>query len=393
MNYDEVIKDLTSQGKFYINLGLERISELLKLLGNPQNSLKCIQVAGTNGKGSVCSMLASILKEAGYNIGLYTSPHIFDYTERIKINENQIPKGDFIQYYELIIKTAQKHNIHLTEFEILTGIMFKYFYDNKVEYAIIETGLGGRFDATNVLKENICAIITHIDLDHTDRLGDTKEKIAFEKAGIIKPNSFIITSEGYEVIKDKADELNSAFILTAPFVPPIYAEALSLKGVHQQENLALVLTAVKTLFREISEETILKGLKNTQNPCRFQYIKEKNLLVDGAHNPDCMRVLRENIDIYFPNTKKQYIFGCLNTKDYKKMIEYIEMDSYISNLYFYQFKNVNSMKYDDLKKVCKNEPKELKTPNDIEYSDNILTVICGSFYMINELIDKKELGL
>ena len=389
MNYTETVKDITSVGKFHINLGLERISQILDLLGNPQDSLKCIQVAGTNGKGSVCTMLDAVLKEAGYKTGLYTSPHIFEYTERIRINQEEISKEDFSKYYENIVTISQKNNIDPTEFEILTAIMYKYFADNKVDIAVIETGLGGRFDATNVLKNNLCSIITHIDLDHTDRLGDTKDKIAFEKAGIIKPNSVVITSEGYEAIKDKADEVNALFILTASDVSQKYTEALTLKGEHQKDNLALVLTAISHLFDNISEETIINGLKKVKNPCRFQYIKDKNLIIDGAHNPNCFQALRENLDRYFPREKKQYVFGCLNTKDYKKMIEYITEDNYIETLYIYPFNNPNACSYETIKSACPEtiKVKELKNLDSILDKD-ILTVVCGSFYMINELIDK-----
>ncbi len=389
MNYTETVKDITSVGKFHINLGLERISQILDLLGNPQDSLKCIQVAGTNGKGSVCTMLDAILKEAGYKTGLYTSPHIFKYTERIRINQEEISKEDFSKYYENIVTISQNNNIDPTEFEILTAIMYKYFADNKVDIAVIETGLGGRFDATNVLKNNLCSIITHIDLDHTDRLGDTKDKIAFEKAGIIKPDSLVITSEGYEAIKNKADEENSLMILVAPFVPQKYTEALTLKGEHQKDNLALVLTAISHLFDNISEETIINGLKKVKNPCRFQYIKDKNLIIDGAHNPNCFQALRDNLDRYFPREKKQYVFGCLNTKDYKKMIEYITEDNYIETLYIYPFNNPNACSYKTIKSACPEtiKVKELKNLDSILDKDT-LTVVCGSFYMINELIDK-----
>lgn len=390
MNYCEVLEDITSQKKFHINLGLERISKILDILGNPQDNLKCIQVAGTNGKGSVCTILASILKEAGYKTGLYTSPHIFDYTERIKINGTDISKDNFSNYYFNIIELSEKYNIQLTEFEILTAIMYKYFSDNKIDIAIIETGMGGRFDATNVLKENVCSIITHIDLDHTERLGETKDKIAYEKAGIIKPNSLVITSEGYEVIKDKTDETNSTLILVQPDVPQIYLDALSLKGTQQRENFALVLSAIKTVFKDISDEIIINGLEKVKNPCRFQYIKEKNLLIDGAHNPDCFRVLRKNLDYYFPNQKRQYIFGCLNTKDYKKMIDTVIDDSNLKEFFVYHFNNINSYTYEEIKKLYPNI-KELKSSDDIKYSDDYLTIICGSFYMIKELVNKEEI--
>ena len=250
MNYEEVIKNLTSKGKFYIDLGLDRIKAALKELGNPQDDLKFIHVAGTNGKGSTCAMLESILREAGYKTGLYTSPHIYEYTERIKVNGVEISKEDFARLYP-------KTEIHLTEFEILTIIAFRYFKEQNVEIVILETGMGGRLDATNVIKENLCSIITQIDLDHTDRLGKTKDEIAFEKAGIIKSNCPVVTSMGYEAIRDRADELNSMLIFTSPFVPQDFVEALSLKGLHQIENLALVLSAINYLFKDIDENTII----------------------------------------------------------------------------------------------------------------------------------------
>ena len=162
--YDNAVKLLTSQGKFYINLGLERISAILELLGNPQDNLKCIHVAGTNGKGSVCAIIATILDQAGIKVGLYTSPHIFNYTERIQINGCRISEDDFAKYVFNICELADKNKIHLTEFEILTAVMFKYFSDKNVDIVVLETGLGGRFDATNVIKKNLCSIITHIDL-------------------------------------------------------------------------------------------------------------------------------------------------------------------------------------------------------------------------------------
>ncbi|MCD8378358.1 MAG: bifunctional folylpolyglutamate synthase/dihydrofolate synthase [Candidatus Gastranaerophilales bacterium] len=384
MDYESSVSLLTSKDKFYINLGLDRIQKILELLKNPQEKLKCIQVAGTNGKGSVCAILEAILRTAGYKTGLYTSPHIIEYTERIKIRGVNIPKEEFANYTEMITDLAGKNKIHLTEFEILTTVMFKYFADNKVDIAILETGLGGRFDATNVIIKNECAVITHIDLDHTDRLGDTKSKIAFEKSGIIKPNSAVITAEGYEVIKDKADEVGSLFVLAAPYVPDEYAQALPLKGQNQLENLALVLAVLKLKYKDLTSDTIIQGLKNVKHPCRFQYIKEKNMIIDGAHNPNGFEVLRENLDRYYPKIPKQYIFGCLSTKDYKKMINHIISDRCLKTLYFYEFNNPNACKYSVLSDVYP-EGKKLKSIDDITFSDEVLTIVCGSFYMINEL--------
>ena len=301
LGYEETIEKLHSKGMFYIDLGLERIAAVLECFGNPQDNLKYIHVAGTNGKGSVCAILDSILREAGYKTGLYTSPHIYEYTERIKVSGVEISKEDFAGYFEKVYRKTQEIDTYLTEFEILTVIMFLYFADNNVDVVILETGMGGRFDATNVIKRNLCSIITHIDLDHTDRLGDTKEKISFEKAGIIKQNCPVITSEGYEAIKDKAEEADSMLILAPMYAEKEYLESLSLKGLHQAANLALALTAIDYVFPDITKEVILKALPKVKNPFRFEYFEDKNLIVDASHNPNGITALRENLDYYFPN--------------------------------------------------------------------------------------------
>lgn len=381
MNYKDAIATLTSQGKFYINLGLERISAILELLDNPQDSLNCIHVAGTNGKGSVCAILASILQEYGKKTGLYTSPHIFDYPERIKINGQDISKDDFAAYVSKICAVAEKNNIHLTEFEILTAAAFKYFADQNVDVVVLETGLGGRFDATNVIKKNLCAIITHIDLDHTERLGDTKDKIAFEKAGIIKPNCPVVTSEGYEAIKDAADKNNSLLLFTAPFAD---TTNLSLKGIYQQENLALALAALKLVYPEIPQSVVDEGLKKVQHPCRFQVIPEKNLIIDGAHNPNGIAGLKESLDFYYPDKFRRFVFGCLKNKNYKKMMKILFQQG--DEIYFYHFNNKNSCTTDELKAACEFPSKEFHSLKELPYKENTMTIICGSFYMLQEVL-------
>lgn len=379
--YEQAKELLTSQGKFRIELGLDRMYKILELLENPQDKLKCIHVAGTNGKGSVCAILASILKEAGKKIGLYSSPHIFKYTERIKLNGQDISDENFSKYVFEITDLADKNNINLTEFEILTAVMFKYFFDNNADVVVLETGLGGKFDATNVIKSNLCSIITHIDLDHTDRLGSTKEEIAFEKAGIIKPNCPVITSEGYEAIKDKADECNSLFLLTAPYAD---TTNLSLKGTYQQENLALALAAIDLLFPDIPQTVIDNGLKKVQHPCRFQFIEDKMMIIDGAHNPNGIIALKESLDKYFPDKKRRFVFGCLKTKDYKKMIKYLFDKK--DEIYFYHFNNPNSVTFEELQAACEYPSKEFVSLDEFETSTDTLTIICGSFYMLNEIM-------
>ena len=387
--FDKAVKLLTSSGKFKIKLGLERISAILNLIGNPQDNLKCIHVAGTNGKGSTCAIIASILKEAGYRVGLYTSPHIFSYTERIKINDENISENDFANLVLDICETAQENNIELTEFEVLTAVMFKYFALNKVDVVVLETGLGGRFDATNVIKSNLCSIITHIDYDHTERLGSTLDKIAFEKAGIIKENCPIITSEGYEIIKDTADEKKSLLIMVSPFVGQQFLEMLNLKGLIQGENLALALNCIEYLFKNITPEIIENGLKNVKHPCRFQYLKDKNIVIDASHNPNGIEALRQSLDYYFPTTPKRFVFGCLKNKAYDKMVKSLFREN--DEIYFYHFNNPNSCAVKELQSVCPYSSKEFKNLSQLNLNDGKLTVICGSFYMLNEIIEPEWL--
>lgn len=377
ISYEKAIEIITGRDNFYIDLGLDRIQQALKKLGNPQDDLKYIHVAGTNGKGSVCAMLESILREAGYKTGLYTSPHIWEYTERIKICGQDISKEDFAGYVEKITNLG----IHLTEFEILTVMMFLYFKEQGVDVAIVEVGLGGRLDATNVIKENLCSVITQIDLDHTDRLGDTKEKIAYEKAGIIKPNCPVITGMGYEAIKDRADECDSMFILVTPYVEQKFAETLALKGRHQLDNLALVITAINYVFPEIDDKTIIEGLKKVQHPCRFEYIKDKNLIIDACHNPNGVQALRDNLDLYYPNEKRRFVFGALRRKDYKKMMEILFREG--DEIYLNGFDYPDACTFGELAEACPYDAKQY-SGTDVLLPDK-LNIICGSFYMISKI--------
>ena len=420
--YDEAVKLLTSSGKFRISLGLERMERIMELLGNPQDKLDCIHVAGTNGKGSVCAIISSILNEAGIKVGVYSSPHIFKYTERIKLSEKRhseandrrffanaqnddraeesfilktIPDDIFAKYVFEISELADKNNIDLTEFEILTAVMFKYFADNGAEVVVLETGLGGRFDATNIIKKNLCSVITHIDYDHTERLGKTLDEIAFEKAGIIKPNCPCIVLEGREVFYDKAMEVGAELEIVSPLTLALFPEGrgemLALKGVYQQENLSLALAAVERCFPKINQDEIELGLKNVKHPCRFEYIKDKNLIIDGAHNPNGIKELVRSIDTYYPNTKRRFIFGCLRNKEYKKMIKILLSERDL--VYFYHFAHQNSATFDELKAVCPIDCKELTKDTKIDFNDGKLNIICGSLYMIAELAKLLNLDL
>lgn len=383
--YQESVDILTSQGKFYINLGLERVQNFLNLIGNPQDKLKYIHVAGTNGKGSVCSMLSSILAENNFKTGLFTSPHVFEYTERIKIDNVDIGKDIFAQKTLDITELAQKNGIHLTEFEILTIVAFQYFAENNVDIVVLETGLGGRLDATNVIKAPLCSVITHIDFDHTERLGDTIEKIASEKAGIIKENCPVVIGGenfGIQVINKVAKEKNCEIFAVKNVDLPKYG----LKGTYQRENLALVLKAVEILQKNgfnVTQLSIESGLKNVKHPCRFEYIAGENMIIDGAHNPNGTKALRDSLNFYYPNQSFKFIFGCLKNKNHQVMMK--NLFTQRDEIYFYHFNYQNACSYEELSNECEFESKPF---SEFKKDSETLTVICGSFYMIKELLTK-----
>ena len=404
LSYEKAVEMITSREKFHICLGLDRISKILKLMGNPQNNLKIIHVAGTNGKGSVCAILSKILTCAGYKTGLYTSPHILEYNERIKINQINIPQQDFANILQDISDIAKRNDVYLTEFELLTACAFKYFADKETDICILETGLGGRFDATNVIEKNIISVITSISLDHVDRLGDTIEKIAYEKAGIIKQGCPVLIDKdnrGYSTVCDVANKNNSEIVNPKHSVDVFFENkrnyALSkdkkyefnMLGLWQAQNLKLVFACIEYLNSigyEIDPKSIEKALKSVNWICRMQYIPKYNLLIDGTHNPDGARVLRESLDYYFPDTKRVWVYGSLSTKDYAQVMKILFKEE--DEVYFYNFDYPNSVSYEDLKKVY---PKGLFIKQkELEYllaeNKQSLIIVSGSFYMIGSIL-------
>ncbi len=383
--------------------------QVLALLGNPQEKLNIIHVAGTNGKGSTCAILSKILTCAGYKTGLYTSPHILEYTERIKINQRNISKTDFSDLITEISVLAKINGIYLTEFELLTAAAYKHFADKETDICIIETGLGGRLDATSAISKNLLSIITSISLDHVDRLGDTIEKIAYEKAGIIKEGYPVLISQnncGFETVKQIANQKNSTLITPEKSVELIFESnknyakydsnkyEFNLLGLWQKENLELVFEAVNYLKNqgyEISQQAITKALKEVSWACRMQYIPKFNLLIDGTHNPDGARVLRQSLDYYFPNTKRVWVYGSLTTKDYPKVMQTLFKPD--DEIYFYNFDYPNSVPYEQLKA---NVPCALPlNMRELEYliteNKESLIIISGSFYMIGQILNSSSL--
>lgn len=409
-SYNEAVTALTSQGKFHISLGLDRIGKVLEFLGNPQDSLKVIHVAGTNGKGSTCAMLSSILSEAGYKTGFYSSPHLVEYTERIKINGNEISKQDFAELVFKVIQTADRANIHVTEFEILTAAAFLYFMEQSADYVFLETGLGGRLDATNVVKKPILTIITSIDFDHVDRLGNTIEQITYEKAGIIKENVPIITlknNNGLDIIKNISDQNNSKLVLAdysdySMQTNTIFAESkkfnISLSGLFQIINFSLVLKSVDYLNQIgifVSDESFKTGLSNTKWSARFEFMEDKNLIIDGAHNESGAISLRHSLDKFFPDKKRVWIYSSLNTKNIQSIVKILFKPDDI--IICTEFTSQNSVKSSEIEeKITHIYPgiAIFKTDNIIDaynmsislVSKDHLTIAAGSLYAIGELL-------
>ncbi len=309
MNYDETIVYLYSRGLFAIKLGLNNITELMEKLGNPQRKFKSIHIAGTNGKGSVCAFLSSILQKQGYKVGVYTSPHLVDFRERIRINNKKISKNKVVSLVERIKPLVDTH----TYFEIVTAMAFLYFKEQKVDFALVEVGMGGRLDATNVIKPEV-AVITSISKEHTKHLGKTIEKITYEKAGIIKKGVDVVASvhnDGLKQIKHVCHIKDCGLNL----VEPVKVES-NLKGRFQYENLGIALKVIELLREkgyEISEESVKAGIKDVRWPGRFDFVFE-NVIFDCAHNPDGAETLVNEIN-NLSYDRLYVILGIMKDKD------------------------------------------------------------------------------
>jgi dihydrofolate synthase/folylpolyglutamate synthase len=321
----ETHKYLQSLEKFGIHLGLERITYLLDKLGNPHLDFQSLHIAGTNGKGSTAVMIASILKEAGYKVGLYTSPHLFDYRERIRINGRDISRWNMEEGVRRVKRAAEglrrdKRGTP-TIFEVLTAAAFWHFAKNRVDYAVVEVGLGGRLDATNVITP-LVSVITNIDLEHTEVLGRTLAKIADEKSAIIRSGIPVVTAETkaepLKVIKKTAERQGALLLKVESRQEKV--DSRNLIGPHQQLNAACAIAAVRLAGITVTRGQIKRGLKKAEWPGRFQVVSRKPLvIVDGAHNPAGAKVLRVTIQERFPG-RFTIIFGCQQTKDHKSVL-------------------------------------------------------------------------
>lgn len=322
---------------FGVNLGLGRIKQLLERLGNPHDSVPIIHVAGTNGKGSVCAYLSSVLMQAGYCVGRYISPHLIDWTERICINEQPISESDFLQVLQQVNLQIREDEPSPTQFEVITAAAWLYFAQQQVDVAILEVGLGGRLDATNVCEHPLVSVITSISLEHRQQLGPTVAHIAAEKAGILKPLCPAVVgqlpAEAKVVVKQRSDELGCPVTWVDPAiwvrenVTPVPIASyhgieypLPLCGQMQLMNSALAIATVQILRQQgwnISADALWQGMANTRWPGRLQWVtwREHRLLIDGAHNPAAAEVLRQYVDSV-TDQPVSWVMGMLATKDH-----------------------------------------------------------------------------
>lgn len=413
MNYKDSVKYIHSLLKFGMNLGLQRISALLNELGNPQEKLEFVHVAGTNGKGTTSTMLSNILCAAGKKTGLFTSPYVFDFCERIQINNKNIPHDDLSLVVEKVKNACDRlsaKGTEPTEFEAITAAAMLYFYEQKCDAVVLEVGLGGRYDSTNIIPCPKAAVITSISLDHTKILGDTVEKIAAEKCGIIKNGGTVITTseqneKALSVIKDTVKEKNGRLLIGDVSAAEILSEdifgteisyngltvKIPLVGRHQVENTVGVITAARALG--ISDEFIKKGIESTVIHARMEIISRSPvIMLDGGHNPECAAAL-ENVLVRFADDKSiTVLIGMMADKDTKDYLAAIL--PHCKTAVFTKPSNPRAEDENVLlregKCFCRDvvsvkDPKDAYKKAESLVKNGDMLLVCGSFYLLSDI--------
>lgn len=413
MNYNEAVNYIHSLERFGIMPGLSRIAQLCEKLGNPQNDLKVIHVAGTNGKGSTATIIAEILISAGYNVGLYTSPYVIEFRERIKFNGEMIAPEELASCIEEVKSVIDDNKIRITEFEAVTAVAFLYYSRKKCDYVVLEVGLGGRFDATNIVKKPLACVITHISLDHTQVLGDTLEEITNEKCGILKENTKVVTYPFQEEIANKTIDMNcfdKSLTRTVPNIKELKVTERSIKGTkavyknipfelqlageHMVYNCITAIETVKQVFPAIDNSHIAEGISNVRIPARLEIFEHNNAItiLDGGHNEDCAMAVKEFLLSYCRNKRIIAVTSLMADKDY---------DAYLStvlplvDILIVTKANVpRALVTDKLagtaKKYCNNVIAEEKSIDAVKKAyrigeKNDIVLICGSFYLAGEV--------
>jgi dihydrofolate synthase / folylpolyglutamate synthase len=418
---------LTPSQNNSIKLGLERIYALLAKLGNPHHQVPIVHVAGTNGKGSVCAYVSSVLTEAGYRTGRYTSPHLIDWVERICINECPISSDDLSNLVAKVNSVVTTEGEAPTLFELITTVAWLYFAQEKVDIAVIEVGLGGRLDATNVIDKPLVSVITSIGKDHWQILGSTLGKIAGEKAGILKPGCpvvmGILPEEADCVVRSRIMEQKCPAIYPQPSIdigdgwaeytnqeatPKSIKYPLVLQGQIQLANSALAIAALEILrksgWEKITEEAIINGMGKTKWPGRMQWTtwKDKKLLLDGAHNPPAAKILRNYIDYLISNqlnnqSQVTWVIGMLGNKDHREIFE--ELLRPLDSLYLLPVPDENSALPEDLaslaREVCPSLSfcgvfPDLPTVLEAATNGDNLVALCGSLYLVGHFLGSQN---
>jgi dihydrofolate synthase / folylpolyglutamate synthase len=400
VNYSEAIQFLYSLRLFGAKFGLENTFKLAALAGNPQEKLRFIHVAGTNGKGSTCAMLESIYRAGGWRVGLFTSPHLVSFRERIQVNRQLISENEVVRLVEelqpLLKQFPADH--HPTFFEVVTVIALKFFAEQKCDLVVWETGLGGRLDATNIVTP-LASVITNIAFDHQQWLGDTMKKIAFEKAGIIKSGIPVVTAateepEALAVITKIAAENNAPLIKVAQAAE---TAALPLPGEYQKTNAALALATVKVLQKQIpvSEKKICAGLANVNWPGRLQLIQRANgreILLDGAHNVAGANALRGATEKNFGSMRRTLILGIFQDKDWRYICEILA--PLAERIFAVQISSERTTNPAELAQECRkiNPIAEILVCGSLaealqKTSTDDFVIVTGSLYLVGEALE------
>lgn len=398
MNYKEALDYIHSTPKFSRVLGNDLLKKLLTLLDNPQDDLKFIHIAGTNGKGSTAAMTASVLQKSGLKCGLFTSPFIERFNERIQINNVPIPDDTLALLTEKVKTTMEENDAFVSEFALITAIAFLYFKEENCDIVVLEVGLGGRLDATNVIKKPLISVITSISLDHTQYLGDTVEKIAEEKCGIIKENVPVVLYPIQEncvikTVKKHCEDKKSKLII--PKIPEIkdkkmiydgHEFELSLKGSYQFYNASVVIEIIKALDFDISLSDLKYGLLNTSWIARFEFLTP-DLIIDGSHNPDGISVLIK--DLKNQNRNLTIITAMMADKEYEecaKLLSSLTDDVYVTKLDIPRCLEPKDLakefeKYGIRAKITHNSKDALK----LTENNGKLVCVLGSLYLAGEV--------
>lgn len=410
MTYAEAIKFLYSLQMFGAKPGLENTRRLAELAGNPHYRLRFVHVAGTNGKGSTCAMLESIYRAAGFRVGLFTSPHLVSFAERIQMNRQLVPEGDVARLVHEILPMLKQFPAedHPTFFEVVTVMALRYFAERQCDLVIWETGLGGRLDATNIVTP-LATVITNIDFDHQQWLGDTLEKIAFEKAGIVKPGVPVITAaepgRGLEVIAATAQQLDALLTVIDGNDAKgslLDAARLPLPGDHQRLNATLAVAAVRAVETHfpVPHETILAGLSRVHWPGRMQVAKGpsgQTILLDGAHNPASAKALAAAFKQQFPKARPALILGVLADKDWRPLAE--TLAPLARRLLLVPVNSRRTLAPEDLLPVCRDANSQATVEVCASLAeamsrsaDEPFLMITGSLYLVGEAMERLQLS-